>query len=261
MHCWTKSNIASILQIYFIGFSSRIFFLPIGEKMGLVKFTKFVIIPLNILSYTMGYQTQTYAWRCVGFFLMGMCRIKMITGILILKTQSESKYHSYAGSITYALDAGTLIFFSLFLQFISRNAIAYLHFVNAVSIFCCLVIILVAVESPSNLILKGKFCEAKQALNKITKINHFFKKSSGFQFKDSVKIFLTEREMLEYQKLAMQGSTNGSIAVGQIDPSDSDEAPEVSNPTFTQLVLELLRINPRIVILCVLARMYSNSFW
>ena len=98
-------------------------------------------------------------------------------------------------------------------------------------------------------------------MNKISKINHFFKKSSGYQFKDSVKIFLTEREMLEYQKLAMQGSTNGSIAVGQIDLSDSDEAPEVSNPTFTQLVLELLRINPRILILCVLARMYSNSFW
>ena len=86
MVCWSKSKIAFMAQIYFVGFSARIMLLPLGEKIGLVRFIKFVVIPVNILSYTLGYQAQSYAWRCVGFFFLGISRIKMITGILILKT-------------------------------------------------------------------------------------------------------------------------------------------------------------------------------
>jgi hypothetical protein len=85
MVCYSKQSIAFLAQFYFIGFSSKIVLVPIPEKIGLVKFVKFFVIPLNILSFFLTYQAGEYVWRCVGFFLAGIMRIKMMTIVLILK--------------------------------------------------------------------------------------------------------------------------------------------------------------------------------
>ena len=49
--------------------------------------------------------------------------------------------------------------------------------------------------------------------------------------------------------------------MGQLEASDSEDAPEVRNPTFYQLIVEMVRNHPRILVLVILGRMYSNSFW
>ena len=110
--------------------------------------------------------------------------------MVILKDQSESKYSSYAGTVTYGLDASTTAFFCLYITKISRNAIAYLHFVNVIGILCMITIILVCVESPKYLLSKSEDSKAIRSLNQISKINHLFK--SPYVFPETIKIFLSK---------------------------------------------------------------------
>jgi hypothetical protein len=115
MVCYSKQSIAFMAQLYFIGFSSRIVFMPLPQKLGMVYFIKAWIIPLNILAYSLSYQAKSYGWKCLGFALTGVMRLKMVPSILILKAQAESKYQSFAGTVTYGIDACTLVFFCIFL--------------------------------------------------------------------------------------------------------------------------------------------------
>ena len=55
MVCYSKKSIASMAQFYFFGFSSRIVFSPVPQYVGMVKFIKVFVIPLNILSYSLSY--------------------------------------------------------------------------------------------------------------------------------------------------------------------------------------------------------------
>ena len=155
MVCYSKQSIAFLAQLYFVGFATKIVLVPLPEKFGLVKFVKFFVIPLNILSFILTYMANEYVWRCVGFLLAGIMRIKMMTIVLILKQQTESKFQAYAATCAYGLDSLTLIVFCLYLQVISRNAIAYLHFVNALGVLCMIIFMLTVVECPSHMITKG----------------------------------------------------------------------------------------------------------
>jgi hypothetical protein len=76
----------------------------------------------------------------------------------------------------------------------------YLHFVNAIGIFSILLILTVAVESPNQLLKEGKYDEARRNLNKISRVNHFFRGGNAYQFDGSVLIFVSKQDMAEYQR-------------------------------------------------------------
>jgi hypothetical protein len=115
MVCYSKASIAFMPQLYFIGYSSRIILIAVPQKIGLVKFIKFFVIPLNILSYSLSSFAPSYALRCIGFFLTGMLRIKMMIFLVVLKDQAESKYSSWASTVAHGLDAYTLSAFCLYM--------------------------------------------------------------------------------------------------------------------------------------------------
>ena len=178
MNCWSQESLAFMAQFYFIGFASKIFIEFFPENHGYVRVTKFAILPLNIVAFQLQLFSQSYLLRCVGFFLQGLCYIKVITCYIILKDICLSKFDSLMSILTIARDYSVIGVFCLSMVIISRDAIFYLYVVNVLNIISFVIFAIISVESPSYLISKGKHQESIKCLNYISKFNNFFKKSA-----------------------------------------------------------------------------------
>jgi hypothetical protein len=55
MNCWPETQIAFLGQLWFIGFLVKILAAPLLEKYGHMNVVKKVIMPMNILSFTLIY--------------------------------------------------------------------------------------------------------------------------------------------------------------------------------------------------------------
>ena len=51
INCWSETSIAFMGQLWFTGFLMKLGATPLQEKIGHLKFLKYCIIPLNILSF------------------------------------------------------------------------------------------------------------------------------------------------------------------------------------------------------------------
>ena len=69
INCWTDISIAFMGQLWFTGFLLKLGATPLLEKIGYLKFLKYGIIPLNILSFQLQYLNIPYIIRCFGFLV------------------------------------------------------------------------------------------------------------------------------------------------------------------------------------------------
>ena len=72
--------------------------------------------------------------------------------------------------------------FCFYIEFISKDAIAFLHFTNVISILSAAVIFLIGVDSPIRCLQQGKVQEAKKSLEFISRVNSMFSKVKPLDF-------------------------------------------------------------------------------
>jgi hypothetical protein len=85
------------------------------------------------------------------------------------------------------------------MEFVSRNAMKLLYFLDAASLVCVLVFYSIAVDSPLKLIRNGNEQEAKKCLNYISRFNSFFSRTVPYQFDDSIKICASKIELAHFK--------------------------------------------------------------
>lgn len=77
------------MQLWFIGFFLKIILAPLLEKYGHLSILKRLILPLNLICFSLMYLPNSYFLRCLGFFFSGISRLKTIPFLLMLKEFSE----------------------------------------------------------------------------------------------------------------------------------------------------------------------------
>ena len=148
MNCWSDTSIAFIGQLWFIGFLTKVPIVPLQERYGYQFCLKVFVIPLNILSFQLQYLPNSYILRCIGFFISGFCKIKQVPCMILLKDLVSKRYSSVATTFMYCFYFSSIMMFCLYIEFISKNAILYLDFVNGISILSSMVIYAIGFESP-----------------------------------------------------------------------------------------------------------------
>jgi hypothetical protein len=154
---------------------------------------------MNIVAFNLQYLSPSYKLRCLGFFLAGLARLKLIPFALILKENVETKYSSYATTFMYSFVFMVLFVFCTYVEYISKNAIWFLHFTNASSIICIIVFYSISVDSPLRLIRQGDERLAMQNLNYIARFNSFFTRKAPYIFDGSVKIVASQKELVHFK--------------------------------------------------------------
>lgn len=175
MNCWSDTSVAFMGQLWFIGFLTKVLGTPLQEKYGHLPFLKAVLIPLNILSFQLQYLPKSYFLRCVGFCIAGFCKLKTVPLLINLKDSVEKKRANFTTTFFYMFYFSVIACFCIYIHYISKNAIYYLHFTNAFSIMCAFIIVVIGVDSPLRSIEKGKQQEAKKSLQFIAWLNSKFK--------------------------------------------------------------------------------------
>lgn len=149
MNCWSSTKLALIGQMWFIGFCAKIVLAPLLDKYGHLNVLKRLLIPMNIVGYHLQYLSGShYFLRCLGYFFAGMCRLKMIPCMLIVKESVESKHSAKATTFYWMFNFSVLLSFCIYIEYVSKNAIYFLHFMNGASLICAATFCAIAVESP-----------------------------------------------------------------------------------------------------------------
>ena len=87
-------------------------------------------------------------------------------------------------NLYYTFLFSTVAIFCFYIEYISKNAIYYLHFVNGVSILCGLIIVIGAVDSPIRCLDQGRVSECFKNLEFISWFNSKFSKHRAYYFED-----------------------------------------------------------------------------
>lgn len=160
---------------------------------------KRIVIPLNIVSYNLAYQSRSYNLRCLGFLITGLMKVKMNPCMLILREIVETKHSSISLTFFWMFVATTIMVFCFYIVYISKNAIWYLHFINGISIICAIVIYAISVDRPLTAIRNGNEEDGKRSLNFISRFNAKFSRKEPYQFDNSVKIVASKVEVATYK--------------------------------------------------------------
>jgi hypothetical protein len=154
-----------------------------------MKSLKFAIIPLNILGFQLQFFSRSYEVRCLGFFIQGICYLKMNCCFIFLKDICEQKYETIVSTVTIGRDHSVIAMFCFVMVAITRDAVTYLHFVNGINIFFYVIICLISVESPLYLLSKDRTQEAINNLNYIARVNSLLSENKPYIFNSRIKIF------------------------------------------------------------------------
>jgi hypothetical protein len=84
--------------------------------------------------------------------------------LILLKDIVEKKHHTIVSTLYISFYQTTVAIFCIYIEFISKNAIEYLHFINAISILCSVIIFTMGVDSPLRCLDNGDTNEAKKSL-------------------------------------------------------------------------------------------------
>ena len=135
-------------QLWFIGFLLKILATPLLEKFGYLFILKTVIIPMNILSFQLQYLPDSYLLRCIGFLMSGFCRLKTVPCLLLIKDIVSEKNDSITSTLYYSMNFSVVAIFCFYIEYISKDAIAFLHFTNVICILSAAVVFSIGVDSP-----------------------------------------------------------------------------------------------------------------
>jgi hypothetical protein len=105
-------------QLWFIGFLSKILATPLLEQYGHFRVLKTVLIPLNLLSFQLQYMSKSYALRCIGFYLAGFTKLKMVPLLALLKESVQIRHSGKATTFMYFFCFTIVAMFCFFLHFI-----------------------------------------------------------------------------------------------------------------------------------------------
>lgn len=95
--------------------------------------------------------------------------------------------------------------FCFYIEYISKDAIAFLHFTNVISILSVAVVFSIGVDSPKRYLLQGKIQDAKKSLKFISRVNSMFSKVKPLDFEkmDIVLTFLPSNVTVLEERGAM----------------------------------------------------------
>ena len=111
----------------------------------------------------------------------------------------------------------TIMVFCFYIEYVSKNAIYYLHFVNGISILCSVIIYAISVDRPLSAIRNGNEEEGKKSLNFISRFNAVFSRQEPYQFDDSVKIVASKTEVLSYKMQEKLGRLYVAQKINMVD--------------------------------------------
>ena len=67
-------------------------------------------------------------------------------------------------TLYYSFYFSTVAVFCIYIEYISKDAVSFLHFTNAISIFCSVIIFLLGVDSPLRNLEQGNTEKAVESL-------------------------------------------------------------------------------------------------
>lgn len=118
--------------------------------------------------------------------------------MIVLKDSVEKKHANYTTTFFFMFYFSVIAFFCTYIEYISKNAIHYLHFINASSILCAIIILTLAVDSPLRNFEKGNQDEGRRLLSYIAKFNSTFSRSAECSFENTI-ICSTQEEVATLQ--------------------------------------------------------------
>ena len=108
--------------------------------------------------------------------MSGFCRLKTVPCLLLIKDIVSEKNDSITSTLYYSMNFSVVAIFCFYIEYISKDAIAFLHFTNVISILSAAVIFSIGVDSPKRCLEQGKLQEAKKSLKFISRVNSIFSK-------------------------------------------------------------------------------------
>lgn len=85
-------------------------------------------------------------------------------------------------TLYYSFYFSTVAVFCIYIEYMSKDAIAFLHFTNAISILCSLVIFSLGVDSPMRSFDQGNTMEGYKSLEFISWVNSKFSRKRAYYF-------------------------------------------------------------------------------
>ena len=73
-----------------------------------------------------------------------------------------------------------LLSFTIYIEYVSKNAIWFLHFINGICLMSAAVFYAISVESPLRQLVNGNEEEAVMGLNYISRVNSFFARTEAY---------------------------------------------------------------------------------
>lgn len=134
--------------MWFFGFLFKSFAAPLLERFGHLTVLKRVLIPLNIISFQLQMFSNSYFLICLGYLVTGLTKLKMIPLQTILRESVEVKHSAAAVTFLYMFVFTIIVVFCVYIEYVSKNAIWFLHYTNGISIFAGVLFCAISVESP-----------------------------------------------------------------------------------------------------------------
>ena len=156
MTCWENRDIAFMAQFYFIGLSTGIINIPLSEKIGRKRILALYLGPIGVLGFSLCIYLNSYIAMCIGYLFVGIAKNKLTTCLLCASEQMDSTKAPYCNTIVYLLDSACTAVFCVWMLFVNRDVISYLHYMNILSIFFMVYLTAFTVESPKWHIIKNK---------------------------------------------------------------------------------------------------------
>jgi hypothetical protein len=80
--------------------------------------------------------------------MLGFARLKSVPCSMLLRQSVENKWLPYLLTYLYMWNFTILVVFTVYMEYISRDAIKFLHITNAVTLFCAAFYCTFAVIAP-----------------------------------------------------------------------------------------------------------------
>lgn len=159
---FTAERMTEGIMGFFIG--------PITERLGRKK-SALIFLGINLAAQTILLFWPLYISRLAGYILFGIGAMKNSVCYVWLFESMETKNKSTAVTFMNMLDASTMVFFGIYVLFISRDWFHIEITMYCVSICAWLSILLMLPESPKWLMINGRAKEAHDSFKRIAKLN------------------------------------------------------------------------------------------
>lgn len=107
---------------------------------------------------------------------------------MLLRQSVENKYLPITLTYLYMFNFTILVVFCVYIEYISKNAIIFLHTTNAVSLMCAAIYYSIMVIAPLRFVATKNQEGARKSLNYIAWFNSKFTRTIPFDFDTNIEI-------------------------------------------------------------------------